>query len=480
MRTFAIALRDAEKWDTSPLIGPNVFLNKPGNEGLAEAAGELASFASVDAGTGSHQEWGPILEGELVKARSIQSEATGLKQREMEQAIISVFLSSQPIGQKALTRELTALIGAASPDKIELEKALHRWTEVSWFLDEVEVGPAETSSDGTRQLPRAWRLGNRPNLRQMHDDACANRVQTALVEAQLIDHINKQRSLTAGASAAGARVHTLPARPRDMEDDGEFHYAVLGPEAMSESGKPSAEAKRFINETTASDRPRVNRNAIILAVPSRNGLEVARNRVREHLGWLEVRELLRGQPMDPFREQMLANETRAAGERIPDAIRQAYSVIVTVNENTDIHAFSVAVNNDPLFVTIKADRRARIQETAINSEAMLPGGPYDLWREGEVSRRVKGPCRLFRSISQTAQNAASEGDTGYCSTRCQRWNLGCTTDAPGSDYQDVLANRDRRTGSEGLSSRGVPARGCHSQRSCSCTLCSREVAGSLG
>ena len=333
LRTFAIALRDAEKWDTSPLIGPHVFLNKPGNEGLAEAAGELASFASVDAGTGSHQEWGPILEGELVKARSIQSEATGLKQREMEQAIISVFLSSQPIGQKALTRELAALIGAASPDKIELEKALHRWTDLSWFLDEVEVGPAETSSDGTRQLPRAWRLGNRPNLRQMHDDACANRVQTALVEAQLIDHINKQRSLTAGASAAGARVHTLPARPRDMEDDGEFHYAVLGPEAVSESGKPSAEAKRFINETTASDRPRVNRNAIILAVPSRNGLEVARNRVREHIGWLEVRELLRGQPMDPFREQMLANETRAAGERIPDAIRQAYSVIVTVNES---------------------------------------------------------------------------------------------------------------------------------------------------
>ena len=389
LRTFAIALRDAEKWDTSPLIGPNVFLNEPGNEGLAEAAGELASFASVDAGTGSHQEWGPILEGELVKARSIQSEATGLKQREMEQAIISVFLSSQPIGQKALTRELAALVGAASPDKIELEKALHRWTELSWFLDEVEVGTAETSSDGTRQLPRAWRLGNRPNLRQMHDDACANRVQTALVEAQLIDHINKQRSLTAGASAAGARVHTLPARPRDMEDDGEFHYAVLGPEAVSESGKPSAEAKRFINETTASDRPRVNRNAIILAVPSRNGLDVARNRVREHLGWLEVRELLRGQPMDPFREQMLTNETRAAGERIPDAIRQAYSVIVTVNENNDIHAFSVAVNNDPMFVTIKADRRARIQETAINSEAMLPGGPYDLWREGEVSRRVK-------------------------------------------------------------------------------------------
>ena len=42
LRTFAIALRDAERWDTSPLIGPNVFLNEPGRSDLAEAASELA------------------------------------------------------------------------------------------------------------------------------------------------------------------------------------------------------------------------------------------------------------------------------------------------------------------------------------------------------------------------------------------------------------------------------------------------------
>ena len=176
LRTFAIALRDAEKWDTSPLIGPSVFLNKPGGSGLAEAARELASFASVDAGEGRQQEWRPILEGELAKARDIQSEATGLNHREIEQAVISVFLSSQPIGHKALTRELVLLLGAANPDKIELEKALHRWTDVSWFLDEAEVATAGRNPNGSRDLPKAWRLGNRPNLRQMHDDACANSV----------------------------------------------------------------------------------------------------------------------------------------------------------------------------------------------------------------------------------------------------------------------------------------------------------------
>ena len=400
LRTFAIALRDAEQWDTSPLIGPNVFLNEPGKDDLAESAGELASFASVDMGTGGHQEWRPILEGELAKARAIQSEATGLQGREMEQAVISVFLSSQPIGQKALTHEVVVLVGAANPDKIELEKALRQWTEVSWFLDEVEVGSTETSSDGAKGLPKAWRLGNRPNLRQMHDDACAHRVQAAQVESQLMDHIGKQRFLTTGASAAGARVHNLPDRPRDIEDDGEFHYAVLGPKAASESGKPSTEARRFIDDTTAPDRPRVSRNAIVLAVPSRDGLDIARGRVREHLGWVEVRELLKGQPVDPVREQMLASETESARRRIPEAIRQTYSIVVTVNESNDIHAFRVAVSDEPLFVTVKTDRRARIQETEISSEAMLPGGPYDLWREGEASRRVKD---LVGSFAQFAK-----------------------------------------------------------------------------
>ena len=75
------------------------------------------------------------------------------------------------------------------------------------------------------------------------------------LKRSLIERIRNERSLTNGASAAGARVHNLPDLPRDISDDGDFHYAVLGPKAASESGKPSAEARRFINETTAQDRP---------------------------------------------------------------------------------------------------------------------------------------------------------------------------------------------------------------------------------
>ena len=123
-------------------------------------------------------------------------------------------------------------------------------------------------------------------------------------------------------------------------------------------------------------------------------------RIRLHLGWQEVGNQLKDQPIDPIRKQMLVAETRAAGERISEGIRQAYSIVVTVNEANAVHAFRIAATGDPLFTTIKADRRARIQETAISAEAMMPDGPYDLWREGEQERRVRDLVGAFAQFAK--------------------------------------------------------------------------------
>ncbi len=106
-----------------------------------------------------------------------------------------------------------------------------------------------------------------------------------VIEARLIDEIGKLKRLTAGGSGAGAIVHNLPKHPKDVEDDGEFHFVILGPQAASDSGKPNPEAKRCIDETTGPHKPRNYRNAVVMAVPSRDGVEAARNRIRDHLGW---------------------------------------------------------------------------------------------------------------------------------------------------------------------------------------------------
>jgi len=273
LRTFALALREAQKWDESPLVGPAVFLGPPGQEGLSEAARELVSVADTIISDGQATRWTGIVETELACARQVQADSVGLKLREIEQAAMAAFLHSQPTGRSAKTRDLMLLIGPCRVDKIELEKGLGRWARASYWLDDTNI----PEKDG--QLPGEWRLGNRPNLNQMQAAAAAQ-ISDDVVKARLVEEIGRAKSLTSGASALGVRVHTLPTKPKDIEDDGLFHYAILLPSAASDSGKPSAEAKRFLDETTGADKPRVFRNAVLLLAPSRDGLDVARTRVR--------------------------------------------------------------------------------------------------------------------------------------------------------------------------------------------------------
>jgi hypothetical protein len=395
LRTFALALREAEKWDTSPLVGPAVFLSAPGRDDLSEALREMVTVADTEEWEGKKQAWTSILDNEFSQARRIQNESAGLKSREIEQAVVTTFLHSQPVGQNARTHDLVVLIGPVRPDKIELEKGLARWSQSSYWLDDLYT----TVADG--QLPSVWRLGNRPNLTQMHAVAAKN-IEDEIVRARLLDDISKTKALTANAAAAGVRVHSLPSRAKDIEDDGAFHYAVLGPNAASDSGKPSPEAKRFLDETTGPDRPRVYRNAVLLVTLSKDGLELATARVREYLAWEVVREEVKKQQkdgnVDPARAQTMQMNIDKAKGRIPDTIKQAYCIVVTVSEKDEAQAFKITVTDEPHFNIIKADKRARVRDTAITAEALLPDGPYNLWRDGEESRRVKDLAGAFAQL----------------------------------------------------------------------------------
>ena len=395
LRTFALALREAENWDHCPLVGPAVFLTTPGKEGLSDSLRELVTVADTEDHEGKKQSWAGIIEGELGRAKEIQRDSVALQFREVEQAVAATFLHSQPRGQRGMTRDLAVLLGSTRPDKIELEKGLLRWSQTSFWLDD------QFTSVDEGKLPTTWRLGNRPNLTQMHAVA-ASRVSDDVVRARLLDEIGKVKVLSVGASAAGVQVHTLPARPKDIEDDGLFHYAILGPNAASDSGKPSALAKRYLDEVTGPEKPRVFRNAVLLLTPSKDGLEVASARVRDYLAWDQVRSDLKEQEkegeLDLARMQTLTINLDKSKGRVPEAIKQAYCTVVTVSKEDEIQAFKINVTEDNHFTIIKNDSRSRIQDSAITAEALLPHGPYNLWRAGETSRRVKDLSGAFAQL----------------------------------------------------------------------------------
>lgn len=394
LKTLATALRDAIKWDQQPIIGAQIFLVEPKSDGLSVAAREMASVAQLEQYEGRRQNWTAILEAELVHARKAQDGLLGVQQREVEQAVMATFLHSQPIGQRAMTRDLKVLLGVGAPDRIELDKGLSRWSDASWYLDDTFTGDREGG------LPKVWRLGSKPNLKQMHHDARQN-VSATLVDDVLEKEIRGAGKLTESARGAGAKVHVLPARPADIEDDGEFHYAVLGPKAAS-NGKPSAEAKRFVDETTGSEKPRAqNRNALVLAVPSKDGIDVAREKVRDLLGWEKVREMLKERSdIDTAATTRLEGNIRAARGEMVSQIVMAYCIAVTVNDGNDVAAYRINVDNDPLFPKLVGDKRLRIESTAVNAEALLPGGPFDLWSAGDKARFVKDLVGAFAATAK--------------------------------------------------------------------------------
>jgi hypothetical protein len=393
LRTFAVALRDAEPWDTAPLAGSSILLAKQGEEKLSSALGDLAGVARLDDVEGQPMDWVAILQRELRFAREAQEQLPALANREVEQAVIGTFLHSQPQGPNhARITDLYALTGAAKPDRIALEKGMQAWAERSWFLDEVHLESAEKRPDGSRGLPKTWRLGFQPNLKQMHDEAKVNRVPKTVVDEMLLDEIKAAKLLDAGATTLGAKVHKLPTGPDQVPSDGEFRYVILGPNAQSESGKPSAVAVRFCEEVTGPQNPRAAKNAIVIAAPDRSGLAIAHEKVKDHLAWLEVKTLLSGQPIDPVRSSKLDSEVTGSKRDIGGAVRQAYCIVVTRGVDDVVHAFKVTVDtNKPLFQTIKEDPKSRITDLPLTPDAILPGSTsgFDLWREDEDRRRVK-------------------------------------------------------------------------------------------
>ncbi len=424
LRTFAIALRDAEAWDTAPVAGTSILLAKPDETQLCIALRDLADVARVGQVSGSAQDWTAILQGELKFARNVQGQHPSLTAREIEQAVVAVFLHSQPTGANRYARitELTAMVGMARPDRITVEKALQAWAERSWYLDEIHLDSADKRPDGTRGLPKTWRLGNQPNLKQMHDDARVNRVTATAVDDLLLDEIKGARWLDQGASALGARVHKLPSDPSQVPGDGEFRYVILGPNAVSELGKPSAPATRFCEEVSGPDNPRAAKNAIIVAVPDRTGLAQAREKVRDLLAWRDVRAQLAGKEVDPVRSANLRTSLEGAERDIVGAIRQAYCIVVTRAADDSIHAFKVTVDEKkPLFATIKEDKKSRIEDVTLAPDLLLPGGQYDLWRQDEERRRVKTIVGAFaerpklpkmlrrKDLLDTVANGAMQG-----------------------------------------------------------------------
>ena len=224
LQTFAAALREAEKWDESPLIGPQVFLAEPGSTDLSPALQKLAEVAK-ESQPEKKPQWPSNLKTELPRVMDAQKAQAGtLNGRELEAACVAAFIYSQPIGEQAEVGDLRWLVGATCDLPAVFNNGLIAWAKTSWYLEETDA------TEPTTNVPKYWRLGPKPNLNQVHH---SYRTKALSIAKGKFDELAKKCGpLKEGCDQEGIKFHNQPNSPgtwRTMACSGWWSWGRITP-----------------------------------------------------------------------------------------------------------------------------------------------------------------------------------------------------------------------------------------------------------
>ncbi len=366
-RTFALILRDATGKDTGAFVGPSALLAT--DTELSDALQELVK--ACDEGT----QWTPILTGELERARNVQKDLPMLKSREIEAAVLSTFLHSQPAGQKAELADLYLLLAHADIDPMSVEKGLSDWREASWFLKENE---------------NSWALGTTSNLTNMHVRAMQRINEDQITE----DLVKRIKDAKLGRNTDGVDVHTLPQAPPDISDTPALRFVIADPEWTAVPGdEVSPELTAFFERTY--------RNNVMILAPENSLLIGLRLRIRKILGWQSI-----GNSDDDMnllsepQKALLLQRKQADETGILESVISAYSVLIAVDENGDITASTLPPGPSSPFERVKTALIAedRLLTTSLDPDLLTPDSFFDIWSEDETTKPVQRLYGMFASL----------------------------------------------------------------------------------
>lgn len=366
LRTFATALRASDGKDPAPFVGPSTLLGT--EDKLSDAVGELIEACEEG------NQWTPILAGELQKAREIQGNFPLLKSREIEASVLSTFLHSQPLGQKADSTDLYPLLAHPNIDKMSVEDGLSGWREVSWFLKEDES---------------IWSLGITPNLTSMHARAMA-RLTEDRIDDDLIQRIRKTKL---GENTVDVAVHVLPDSSADISDNPDLHYVIVGPESPAVPGADVSQSlKAFFDRTY--------RNNIIMLAPDKARLAGLRQRILKILGWEGIESGDEVNLLSEPQKALLLQRKRNDEAGIADSIKLTYSVLIAIDEAGKIKAHLLPPGPASPFDRIKTFlvEAERLLTTSLDPDLLTPDSIFELWGTDETSKPIQGLYRMFASL----------------------------------------------------------------------------------
>jgi hypothetical protein len=411
LRLIGLALQEAVERDPSPLITPAAFLAY-----LTTGTGLSPTVAEMLKATEAPDQWRPILDGELGRARAVEAQYPALSERTVEQAVLATFLHSQPRGKRAETADLLGLLGYSGVDHISLIEGLRGWRDSSWFLVEGD--------------DNFWQLDLTPNLNQMHA-AAMDRVKPADIEEEINRRVRAASALT--QTIEGVRVYTLPKSPNDVEDSPEFRYLVLGPNhAVTAGTEPAPGVTAFFTDLSGPGNPRTYKNALVALAPDRAKLDGLREQIKRWKAWGLVQASDDAKRLSDPQQKKLRGELDGLNGQIPSATQGAWSVMVLVDGDKSTGQ-RIALSSELLkpipgkpdakpFERIVHSLREseRLAPDQIDSELLLPDSYLNLWSAGQTALKVNDlanafgqflrlprllrPSVLYRSVARGAEN----------------------------------------------------------------------------
>ena len=423
LQTFAMALRDSESWDDSPLIGPQVFLAAPGKDGLSEALQKLAENAK-DSDPDRNPQWPGNLKTELPRALAAQrADAPTLIGREIEAACVAAFIYSQPIGEQAELTDIRWLLGATCDMPAVFNNGLISWARTSWYLEECETTEAGTD------VPKYWRLGPKPNLNQLHDSYKRQALKHARSKFDDLAR-TKCPPLYEGCLEDGVKPHKLPKSPADVGDDGQFRLVVLGAEYAGIVGDPpKPEASEFIRTYSSSLVTRTYQNIVLVVTPSIPGLYQAEQHIADWMAWGEIKQSGQYKEMDSFQQETVRKRERDALKEAQTSVKNAYELVLYLHSDGTIQSKKITMGAQSLFATLLMEKDLRLFKEKIDAEAIMPNGLYPVWSGQDASIKISGLYNAFarqpnlpklvsqRTVINTIEDAVLKG---VLALRCQR------------------------------------------------------------
>lgn len=420
LQTFAMALRDAEKWDNSPLIGPQIFLAELGDLGLSAAMDKLAEVAKDS--NEKNPQWPTSLKTEMPRVIDVQkSAAATLTGRELEAACVAAFIFSQPIKEQAELSDLRWLLGPTCDMPAVLNNGLIAWAKTSWYLEETDAIEAGTN------VPKYWRLGPLPNLNQVHDSYKKKALTVA--KAKFDELAKRCKPLTEGI-AEGVQYHNLPDSPSDVDDDGQFRLAVLGSDfAGVAGGKAPAAAEKMMRTHSSDSDTRNYQNVMLVVIPSQAGLQQAEQQIADWIAWQDIMKTPEFPKFDSIQQERVKKSEKSSKQQAETAVKNAYELVLHLDKSGSVAMKKFTMGAQALFPTLLQEKDLRLFGEKIDAAAIMPGGLYNVWPSGDDYVRVRDLFQAFGSdyklpkmlSAQSVYNTIADAvERGLLAVRCPR------------------------------------------------------------